>query len=153
MGKLKRSEREIPVTFWVEFFKNPYSKECKELYKFVPELRKEKRLLIEARTDPKKRMQLEAHEDAVRNYAAALSQAREEGRRKARAEIEAGEKEPTEKVEIEELTEDEADIKRRIEKARQEKIETLKMMLSEGLPIELAAKYFDLSIEKIESLK
>ena len=79
LDKLKKFTKESPITFWIEFFKNPYSEECKELYKFIPELKEAKEVFEAAKADPKKRQLIEEREDAIRNYAAAVSQAKEEG--------------------------------------------------------------------------
>ena len=79
LDKLKKFTKESPITFWIEFFKNPYSEECKELYKFIPELKEAKEVFEAAKADPKKRKLIEEREDAIRNYAAAVSQAKEEG--------------------------------------------------------------------------
>lgn len=53
--KMRKFDKESPITFWIEFFKNPYSEICRELYKFVPELKEAKELFEKAKADPKKR--------------------------------------------------------------------------------------------------
>ena len=80
---MRKFDKESPITFWIEFFKNPYSEICKELYKFVPELKEAKEVFEKAKADPKKRQLLEEREDAARNYASDISSAREEERTKA----------------------------------------------------------------------
>ena len=80
---MRKFDKESPITFWIEFFKNPYSEICKELYKFVPELKEAKEVFEKAKADPKKRQLLEEREDAARNYASDISSAREEERAKA----------------------------------------------------------------------
>ena len=79
LNKLKQFNKESPITFWIEFFKNPYSEACAELYKVVPELKEAKEIFEQAKADPEKRRIIEEREDAVRNYASALSSAREDG--------------------------------------------------------------------------
>ena len=83
LDKMRKFDKESPITFWIEFFKNPYSEICKELYKFVPELKEAKEVFEKAKADPKKRQLLEEREDAARNYASDISSAREEERAKA----------------------------------------------------------------------
>ena len=134
LDKLKKFKKESPITFWIEFFKDPYSEKCAELYKFVPELQEAKEVFEAAKADPKKRRLMKEREDAVRNYAAAMSQAREEGREEERAKAE---------VEKKELA----------EKAYREKIESAKKMLSKGLDLSDIAEISGLSIEEIKSLK
>ena len=86
LNKMKKYTKESPITFWIEFFRDPYSEACQELYKFVPEIKEAKDIYEEAKSNPKKRRILEEREDAVRNYAAGLSAAREEGEAKGKAE-------------------------------------------------------------------
>ena len=86
LNKLKKFTKESPLTFWIEFFKNPYSEQCKELYKFVPELKEASDIFEAAKADPEKRRLIQEREDAVRNYNNAISAAIEEERAKAEAE-------------------------------------------------------------------
>ena len=134
LNKLKKFTKESPLTFWIEFFKNPYSEQCKELYKFVPELKEASDIFEAAKADPAKRRLIQEREDAVRNYNNAISVAVEEEREKA------------EKKLAEEL--EKAERKAESEK-RAEKIAMAKKMLSDGLNAELVAKYSGLSIEDI----
>ena len=137
LNKLKKFTKESPLTFWIEFFKNPYSEQCKELYKFVPELKEASDIFEAAKADPAKRRLIQEREDAVRNYNNAISVAVEEEREKA------------EKKLAEEL--EKAERKAESEK-RAEKIAMAKKMLSDGLNAELVAKYSGLSIEDILKL-
>ena len=83
LNKLKKFTKESPLTFWIEFFKNPYSEQCKELYKFVPELKEASDIFEAAKAAPHKRRFIQEREDAVRNYNNAISAAIEEEREKA----------------------------------------------------------------------
>ena len=136
LDKLKKFTKESPITFWIEFFKNPYSEECQELYKFVPELKEAKEVFEAAKADPEKRRLIEEREEAIRNYAAAMAQSKEEG-------IEEGEKIGIEKGE-----------KIGIEKGEKRKaIETAKKMLKKGLKVNDIVDFTGLSIAEIDALK
>ncbi len=54
LNKMRKFDKESPITFRIEFFKNPYSEACKELYKVVPELKEAKEVFEQAKADPKK---------------------------------------------------------------------------------------------------
>ena len=138
LNKLKKFTKESPLTFWIEFFKNPYSEECKELYKFVPELKEANDIFEAAKADPEKRRLIQEREDAIRNYNNAISVALEQGIEQGRAE----ERAKAEK----ELAEAET-------KAYAEKIEMIKGMLSDGLSVDVISRYSGLSISKIEAIK
>ena len=133
LNKLKKFTKESPLTFWIEFFKNPYSEECKELYKFVPELKEANDIFEAAKADPEKRRLIQEREDAIRNYNNAISVALEQGR--------AEEREKAEKK----LAEERA-------KAKADKIEAAKKMRAKGLNIPDIADFTGLSIEEIQSL-
>lgn len=124
LNKLKQFTKESPLTFWIEFFKNPYSEECKELYKFVPELNEAREIFEAAKADPVKRRLIQEREEAVRNYNHAISSAAERG-------LAEGEKIG----------------------AQQAKIETAKKLLEMGLKTEQVSEATGLSISEIKSLK
>ncbi len=127
LDKLKKFTKESPITFWIEFFKNPYSEECKELYKFIPELKEAKEVFEAAKADPKKRKLIEEREDAIRNYAAAMAQFKEEGREEGKIE---GEKIGIEKG----------------------KVEVAKRMLSMELSIEQVAEATGIPLDDVRKL-
>ena len=79
-----------------------------------------------AKADPKKRQLIEERENAARDYASAIADAKIEGIEKGRAEERA--------------------------KAYAEKIETAKKMLKRGLEIEDIAEFSGLSIDEISHL-
>ena len=140
LDKLKKFTKESPLTFWIEFFRDPYSESAKELYKFVPELQEAKEVLEASKSDPEKRQLIIEREEATRNYNNAIKTAetrgRAEGREEGRAE--------GEKVGLE---------KGLVEGEKKAKIESARKMLIDGLPIDMVAKYSGLSIEEVESLK
>ena len=138
LNKLKKFTKESPLTFWIEFFKNPYSEQCKELYKFVPELKEASDIFEAAKADPAKRRLIQEREDAVRNYNNAISVAVEEEREKA------------EKKLAEEL--EKAERKAESEK-HAEKIETAKKLMIAGVSVEIIASSTGLSAEDIRKLQ
>ena len=140
LNKMRQFDRESPITFWIEFFKNPYSEACKELYKVVPELREAKEIFEQAKADPKKRRLIEEREDTARNFASAISTAREEGMAKG---IEEGMAKGIEEGMAKGIEEGE----------KNAKIETARKMLLDGLTMDVVAKYSGLSIAEIEALK
>ena len=144
LNKLKKFTKESPLTFWIEFFKNPYSEQCKELYKFVPELKEASDIFEAAKADPEKRRLIQEREDAVRNYNNAISVAIEEEREKAEKKL-AEEREMAEKKLADELEKAER-------KAEAEKIAMAKKMLTRGLSIEEISDFSGLSIEDIRKL-
>ena len=96
---MRQFDKKSPITFWIEFFKDPYSDTCKELYKMVPELNEAKNMMEKAKADPKKRQLIEERENAARNYASAIADAKSEGLEKG---LEEGEKIGIEKGKAEE---------------------------------------------------
>ncbi len=135
LNKLKKFTKESPLTFWIEFFKNPYSEECKELYKFVPELKEASDIFEAAKADPAKRRLIQEREEAIRNYNNAISVAVEQGRAQG---IEQGRAEGVEQGRVEERA-----------KAEAEKIEIAKRMLEKGLSCEDIATFLGISINSI----
>ena len=143
LNKMHRVNKQSPITFWIEFFKNPYSEACTELYKFVPELKEAKEIFEQAKSDPKKRRIIEEREDAIRNYASDLASARERGKAEGRKEgIEEGRKEGMEEGKKE---------------GRKEGIEegikkTAQRLFKIGLSTEQIARGTGLTVEEIEKI-
>ena len=156
LNKLKKFTKESPLTFWIEFFKNPYSEQCKELYKFVPELKEASDIFEAAKADPEKRRLIQEREDAVRNYNNAISAAIEEERAKAEHKLAeelgkveqklAQEKERAEQKLAEERAKAEAE-------KHAEKIETAKKLMIAGVSVEIIASSTGLSAEDIRKLQ
>jgi predicted transposase/invertase (TIGR01784 family) len=80
LGKLRQVEKESPITFWIEFFRNPYSESVKALCDYVPEIKEAKQIYEKAKSDPKARALIEAREKAIRDYSNDIACAKEEGR-------------------------------------------------------------------------
>ena len=123
LNKMRKLDENSPITFWVEFFKDPYSETCKELYKIVPELKEAKDILEMAKADPEKRKLMQDREDAARNYANDISQAKKEGEKIG---LEKGEKNA--------------------------KVETAKNLLKIGLTVDQISQATGLSIEDVSNL-
>jgi len=144
LDKLKKFTKESPLTFWIEFFRDPYSESAKELYKFVPELQEAKEVLEASKSDPEKRQLIIEREEATRNYNNAVKTAETRGRAE-------GEKVGLEKglVEGEKVGLE----KGLVEGEKKAKIESARKMLIDGLPIDMVAKYSGLSLEEVEDVK
>jgi predicted transposase/invertase (TIGR01784 family) len=80
LNKLRQVDKESPITFWIEFFRNPYSESVKALCDYVPEIREAKRIYEKAKTDPKFRALIEARKKALHDYANDIACARDEGK-------------------------------------------------------------------------
>ena len=137
LNKMRKFDKKSPITFWIEFFKDPYSDTCKELYKLVPELNEAKNMMEKAKADPKKRQLIEERENAARDYASAIADAKIEGIEKGKAE----ERAKADK----ELAEERA-------KAYAGKIDTAKNLIKIGLSIEQISQATGLSIDEISHL-
>lgn len=134
LNKLKKFTKESPLTFWIEFFNDPYSEASKELYKFVPELKEASEIFEAAKSDPVKRRLIQEREDAIRNYNNAISVAIEQGRAEERAKAEA------------KLAEERA-------KAEAEKAKMAQRFLDMGLSVEQISQGTGLSVSEVESLQ
>ena len=124
IDKLRELKKDSPLTFWIEFFKNPYSEQVKSLCEFVPEIREAKEVFERAKSDPFAQEQMRIHEKAVMDYASGIATARDEGKAEGLAEGE-------------------------LKKAR----ETARNLLSMGLSVEQIAKATGLSFESIADLQ
>ena len=155
LNKMKKLDANSPITFWIEFFKDPYSDTCKELYKKVPELKKAKEMMERAKADPKTRQLIEERENAARNYASAIADAKFEGMEEGKEEgekigLEKGEKIGIEKGKAEEREKANKELAEERAKAYTEKIALAKKMLYDGMSIELVAKYSGLTIDELQ---
>ena len=108
----------------------------------VPELNEAKNMMEKAKADPKKRQLIEERENAARDYASAIADAKIEG-------IEKGEKIGIEKGKAEERAKADKELAEERAKAYAEKIDTAKRMLKRGLEIEDIAEFSGLSIDEI----
>jgi predicted transposase/invertase (TIGR01784 family) len=131
LNKLRQVDKESPITFWVEFFRNPYSESIRALCDYVPEIREAKQIYEKAKSDPKSRELIEAREKTLRDYANDIACAKDEGKAEGKEEgIAIGE-----------------------ERGRmEEKIEIARNLLKASVDINTIATASGLSIDEIRSL-
>ena len=84
LGKMKEMREDSPITFWIEFFKDPYSEKVKELCEYVPEIKEAKEVFEKAKADPEAQELIRLREKGLRDYISGLENAHEEGREEAR---------------------------------------------------------------------
>jgi predicted transposase/invertase (TIGR01784 family) len=87
LNKMRQVDKESPITFWIEFFKNPYSESVRALCDYVPEIREAKQIFEKAKSDPKARELIEAREKALRDYANDIANAKDEGKAEGKVEM------------------------------------------------------------------
>ena len=78
--------KDSPITFWIEFFKNPYSEQVKALCDYVPEIKEAKEVFERAKVDPAAQELLRVREKALMDYASDMRTAKDEGREEGREE-------------------------------------------------------------------
>lgn len=136
LNKMRQVEDDSPITFWIEFFKNPYSEKVTSLCEFVPEIKEAKNIFEKAKADPEAQELMRVREKAIRDYSNDIACAKDEGKEEGLAEGLA-------KGKDEGLAEGE------LKKAR----ETALSMISDGMPIEIISKYTGLSVEDIQGIQ
>jgi len=77
---MKEMREDSPITFWIEFFKDPYSEKVKELCEYVPEIKEAKEVYEKAKSDPEAQELIRLREKGLRDYLSGLDNAKEEGR-------------------------------------------------------------------------
>ncbi|MDR2645631.1 MAG: Rpn family recombination-promoting nuclease/putative transposase [Holosporaceae bacterium] len=80
LNKMRQVDKESPITFWIEFFRNPYSESVRALCDYVPEIREAKDIFEKAKSDPKARELIETREKALHDYANDIANARNESK-------------------------------------------------------------------------
>jgi predicted transposase/invertase (TIGR01784 family) len=144
LNKMKEMKTDSPITFWIEFFRNPYSENVRKLCEYVPEIREAKEVFERAKSDPKAREMIRLREKSTRDQVNAISSAtklgREEGKKESREE---GLKKGLEKGKKEGLAEGE------LRKTREIAIS----MLEDGIPTNVISKYTGLSTAEAKKLK
>lgn len=79
LNKMRQVEEESPITFWIEFFKDPYSQKIASICEFVPEIREAKSIFEKAKSDPEARELMRIREKAIRDYTSDIASAKDEG--------------------------------------------------------------------------
>lgn len=87
LNKLQKVDKKSPASFWIEFFRDPYSEETKALCEYVPEIREAKEIYEKAKSDPKVRELIDAREKAIRDYCNDISCAEDRGELKGKREV------------------------------------------------------------------
>ncbi|MBR1735379.1 MAG: Rpn family recombination-promoting nuclease/putative transposase [Alphaproteobacteria bacterium] len=112
LTELKGIDENNPVTSWMEFFKNPYSKEAQLICERIPEIKEAKKMFEKVKADPKCLELIRMREEANIEFGNAIANAE-----------------------------------------AKKTLEIAKKMLSDGMSVELVAKYSGLSVSEIETLK
>ena len=86
LGKMKEMREDSPITFWIEFFKDPYSEKVKELCEYVPEIKEAKEVFEKAKADPEAQELIRLREKGLRDYISGLENAHDQGREEGREE-------------------------------------------------------------------
>lgn len=80
LNKMRQVEEESPITFWIEFFKDPYSQKIASICEFVPEIREAKSIFEKAKSDPEAQELMRIREKAIRDYTSDIASAKDEGK-------------------------------------------------------------------------
>jgi len=86
IGKMKEMREDSPITFWIEFFRDPYSEKVKKLCEYVPEIKEAKEVYERAKSDPEAQEIMRIREKGLRDYLSGLDNAKDEGRAEGIAE-------------------------------------------------------------------
>jgi predicted transposase/invertase (TIGR01784 family) len=87
LDKLNKVDEEAPITFWVEFFKDPYSEAVRALCDYVPEIKEAKEIFEKAKSDPEVRALIEAREKSIHDYMNDILCAKSEGKAEEKREM------------------------------------------------------------------
>ncbi len=123
LNKMKQVEDESPISFWLEFLKNPYSDKVQKLCEFIPEIKEAKEVFERVQYDPVAREQMRLREKSILDYNHGISNAEEKGRVEGKAEGE-----------------------------HKKAIDTAKNFIKMGLSLEQVAQGTGLSVDELEKL-
>ena len=124
LKKMKHISEKKPITVWLEFLRNPYSKDISKYEKTMPELKEAKELYGKINSDPKAKELWRLREKSTYDEFSAISAAEEMGMEKGKTEGE-------------------------LKKAR----EIAKNLLLSGLIVGQISQATGLSVEEIETLR
>ena len=85
LRKLENLDKNNPLTFWGEFFKDPNSEQVRKLCDTVPEIKEAKDVYEKAKTSPDAQELLRIREKARLDYSSDMQTAKDEGREEERA--------------------------------------------------------------------
>jgi predicted transposase/invertase (TIGR01784 family) len=143
LGKMKRFNEDSPVTWWLEFIKDPHSEVVKKIGEFEPIIKEAVKMFDFVTSDPQMRELIRIREGGLHDYNSDINSAKREGRAEGRTEgITQGRVEGRAEGRVEGRVEGRAEgIK-----------ETAVSMLKYGMPVSSVSKYTGLSSKEIESL-
>jgi predicted transposase/invertase (TIGR01784 family) len=136
LPKMKKFSKKSPITWWLEYLKNPYSKEVEKIGEFEPVIKEAVKMFNVITSDKKTQELLRMREKGERDFNSAMKNSEIRGIVKGRKE---GRKEGI--------------IEGRIEGIEKGIKKTALSMLADGVQISTISKYTGLSLSEIQSLK
>jgi predicted transposase/invertase (TIGR01784 family) len=79
LDKARKLDEKNKLTFWLEFFSDPYSEKLVDVVKFVPEIKEAQKVYEQAKSDPEAQEYMRVMEKAKRDYYSDITYAKEEG--------------------------------------------------------------------------
>ena len=116
LPKMKQLDKNHPLTYWIEFLRNPYSAATQEICRKVPEIEEAMKMYEKIKSDPSTIDHLIRMEMAEQEHDESIREAKEEG-------------------------------------AHNKAIESAKMFLEMGFPLEKIAKGTGLSLNEVQALR
>jgi predicted transposase/invertase (TIGR01784 family) len=79
--------KDSPLTWWIEFFKNPHSDVVKEIGKFEPTIKEAVKMFDIAISDPETQELIRMKDKGLRDYNSAVKNAEKRGRNEGKREM------------------------------------------------------------------
>jgi len=130
--KMRQVDEENPLTFWIEFMKNPYSEKISSLSRWVPEIREAKEIFEIAKSAPEIQNWVRDHEKIALSPCCDIAEAKAEAKNEGKEEGIAIGKE---------------------EGATSKTKEIVKYLLSAGVEVSTIVEASGLSVDEIEGLR
>jgi predicted transposase/invertase (TIGR01784 family) len=124
LRKMKEFRKDSPVTWWLEFIKDPHSEVVEKIGEFEPVIREAVKMFDYVTSDPQMRELIRMREDGLHDYNSDINSAERRGRAEGKA-----------------------------EGREEEKREMVRQLLHNNVDINVIAISSGLSIDEIESLK
>jgi predicted transposase/invertase (TIGR01784 family) len=83
LEKMRKFEKDSPITWWVEFFKNPHSEAVNEIGEFEPVIKEAVKMFDMVQSDPKTQEFLRIQRKNERDYNSAIYNAKMEEKRES----------------------------------------------------------------------
>jgi predicted transposase/invertase (TIGR01784 family) len=122
--KMNEFREDSPITWWIEFIKNPHSKIVKQIGEFEPVIKEAVKMFDIVTSDPRMRELIRIREDGLHDYNSDINSAERRGEAKGR-----------------------------MEGRMEEKREAALSMLRDGMSVASVSKYTGLSSSEVQSLK